>query len=125
MSNKIVNKKIENKDGNKSMKNNISAKELMGMFLERYKEDDGYAYMLSDYMDMLDMGGWSDIKTYVGNFISEEIVKVSVSEFTDFEDDSEEGKIWGNIQGHGGEYLWEHFDDELWSFRDGFIETYR
>ena len=76
-------------------------------------------------MDMLDMGGWSDIKTYVGNFISEEIVKVSVSEFTDFEDDSEEGKIWENIQGHDGEYLWEHFDDELWSFRDGFIETYR
>lgn len=125
MSNKIVNKKIEKKDGNKSMKNNISAKELMGMFLEWYKEDDGYAYMLSDYMDMLDMGGWSDIKTYVGNFISEEIVKVSVSEFTDFEDDSEEGKIWENIQGHDGEYLWEHFDDELWSFRDGFIETYR
>ena len=125
MLNKKVNKKFDNKDGIKNMNKEIRAKELMVMFLEWFKEDFGYSYMLSDYMDMLDNGGWSDIKTYVGNFISEEIVKFNVSEFTDFEDNSTESKIWEDIQGANGDYLWKHFEEELWAFRDGFIKTYR
>ena len=125
MNQKNIEKEITKKDGNKTMKKKITGKKLLDMFMEWYKTEMDYAYMLSDYMDMLDCGGWSDIKSYVGKFVAEEILNYSISDFTDYEDDSPESAIWEKAKVVDGDELWDKYEDAMWTFRDEFIETYR
>lgn len=104
-----------------------AAKELLDKFMEWYETEIDYSYMLSDYMDLLDCDGWSDINTYVGNYLTRVMQEeVNITDFTDFEEDSVEGALWDRLCGViDGDFLWAEYDDALYSFRKEFIEEYK
>lgn len=104
-----------------------AAKELLDKFMEWFKTEINYSYMMSDYIDMLDCGGWSDIMSYVGNYvtgIAREETKIT--DFTDYEEDSVMGDLWNKLCWLiDGDFLWEEYDEILMSFREEFIEQYK
>lgn len=101
-------------------------RELLNRFLEWKKEEIEYEYLLSELMSVFEYDDMVNINDCIAEYINESIGYTSILTFTDYEEDSEEGIIWENIQIlSDGDFLINEYQETLYEFRKELLKTYR
>lgn len=77
-------------------------------------------------MDIFEYDDMVNINDCIAEYINESIGYTSILTFTDYEEDSEEGIIWENIQIlSDGDFLINEYQETLYEFRKELLKTYR
>lgn len=101
-------------------------KETLNSFMEWYKTEIEYDYVLYAVMENFEDDGVADIHRIILSDIENALEGTTISEFTDYEEESIFGVIWDNFKSLiDSEYLENEYEETLSDFKEEFIGTYK
>ena len=101
-------------------------KELLDNFMEWYKEEIDYEYLLSSVIDRLECEEMVNLDTVILDYVESELHETPISRFTGYSDDSTEGEIWEYFAGViDSDYILTNYWHIISEFKKEFIREYR
>lgn len=101
-------------------------KELLDIFMEWYKEEIDYDYLLSSVIDRLECEEMVNLDTVILDFVESELHETPSHRFTGYPADSTEGEIWECFAGViDSDYILNNYWHIVSEIKKEFIREYR
>ena len=101
-------------------------KELLDIFMEWYKEEIDYDYLLSSVIDRLECEEMVNLDTAILDFVESELHETPSYRFTGYPSDCIEGEIWEYFARLiDSDYIYENYWHIVSEFKKEFIREYR
>ena len=101
-------------------------KELLDNFMEWYKNEIDYDYLLSSVIDSLECEEMTSLDTVILDYVESELHGTPIQRFTDYSTDCIEGEIWECFAGViDSDYILNNYWHIVSEIKKEFIDTYR
>lgn len=101
-------------------------KECLDRFMEWYKTEIDYDYVLSDFIDSLECEEEISLVDIILGYVESELHGAPINRFTDYSADSIEGELWEHMsQVIYGDYIYDNYWHIVLEFKKEFIREYR